>query len=443
MILFGAVSCRVFAICCYFLQYSANLYGMHIYDAIKSCLTLCLVCVCCCSDSESWVGHFYRDQQQIAFRSKTAAAMNSTATTKNTSEQLTQQTGEEDATSADNTSDSEHEKEMDALELASRWGFNASKPTKVHLPSGVWVTFPLPIRPSCQVALPLLKYLAEFSYRPNDLSAQALEQFMVQDYAGALKLFDEAAELGLEQAQLNSAFLYKFLLSSPLLLPNVCHQMIESQDNRQHCEVHFRSMLQRRLVQLAHMNNPEGFRELADFVMLSAESSAGGSAEDLLPVIAVTNDQLQESSQQQVATAGKLYAHSALKYKDITSLMSLANLIKTGGISGIPKNITLAKELYHIALEWERGSSKKKKKKKNKNKSASSNQQNRSSFLPDGSGLSSSSEVPRESILPSRVYTYNDLGVTTGGVAPAVALLGIYVEEAIDYVKSVFASFRA
>lgn len=306
--------------------------------------------------------------------------------------------------------DSVHRNEVETLELASRWGFNATRAVTLTLPSGVSLSLLPPHRPSCSVALPMLKHLAEFSYRPNDLSAHALELFMTQDYAGALKLFDEAAELGLEAALLNSAFLYKYLLSSPLHLQETCRQMIASPDNRKHCENHFKDTLQRRLVQLADMGNPDGLRELGDSLAKQARSAIDTGGHH---AVAVMDGDGSMEKRRRVASssAGELYAYTALKFKDITSLMSLAQLVQNGDTHGIVKNITLAKALYRTAIEWELGSGR-----------------------SDGR---TGDEAARE-----KVYTYNDMGVTTGGVAPAFALFGLYVEEAVAAVSGVFRAAR-
>ena len=399
------------------------------------------------------------DNPSSSSSSTTAPSTSNADTSSESSTEIASISAHDVETAAESDSDSESDSgragdyaaaaaaknEEETLELFTRWGFNASKPASLRLRSDLAVFLPLQPKPSCTTALPILKHLAEFSYRPNDLAAQALEQFLVQDYAGALKLFDEAAELGLELAQLNSAFIYKYVLSSPTVLPGVCAQLIASHDNRQHCETHFQNMVNRRLVQLAHLKNPDGFRELGDRLLLSAALSDPQTVDDNLhPVQALSHSQLR-SQQENALLAGKMYMHGALKYKDITSLMSLASLIHSGEMAGIPCNTSLAKQLYYTALAWERGVG--------------------GSYIGEGEGdpeqgggthpdqdyiddqdtdSTSRSRSRRASLgfaLPKHLYTYNDLGVTSGGVAPAVALLGIYVEEALAHVKSIF--FRA
>ena len=340
---------------------------------------------CLHRDAESWLGHYFREQEQKSFHLDNNISMN-----KSSEESVRDLEG--DSLNSINNNDNE-----EILELFSRWGFNASQPIKLILPNGAKVLLPVPFKPSCDVALPMLKYLAEFSYRPNDLSSQALELFLTHDYVGSITLFDEAAELGLESAQLNSAFLYKYFLSSPLLMPDICQQMIEATDNRQHCETHLHNMYLYRLIQLASSNSPEGYRELGDYLLSIATSNV------MLDGV--------ENMDGYITLAGKVYAHSALNHKDITSLMSLANLIRTGDLYGIRKNISLAKELYHKALEWEMGGnsflSKKNKKDETQKKESSG----------------------RVHEVPKKVYTYNDMGATTGGVAPAVALMRIHIDE--------------
>lgn len=89
-----------------------------------------------------------------------------------------------------------------------QWKYNASEQILVMLPEG-YVPLPFPVlSSSCKAALPLLKHLAEMHYRTNDVMRQALAAYLDGDLWQALELYDEAADLGVQGAQENAAFLY-------------------------------------------------------------------------------------------------------------------------------------------------------------------------------------------------------------------------------------------
>jgi TPR repeat protein len=56
-----------------------------------------------------------------------------------------------------------------------------------------------------------MKHLSEMSYRPKDVTAQALAEYLSGDLWAALTLFEEAADLGVRAAQENAAFLLEKL----------------------------------------------------------------------------------------------------------------------------------------------------------------------------------------------------------------------------------------
>ena len=67
---------------------------------------------------------------------------------------------------------------------------------------------------ACQAALPLLKHIAEMSYRPRDLTARALKEYLRGDNWAALTHYEEAADLGVRAAQENAAYLLEKMLPS-------------------------------------------------------------------------------------------------------------------------------------------------------------------------------------------------------------------------------------
>lgn len=80
-----------------------------------------------------------------------------------------------------------------------RLRFDESLPMKVFLPDGTRVALPFPLwaeEGRCEAAIPLLKYLAEMSYRPRDLCREGLEEYLGGRIDKARDLFEEAAHLG-------------------------------------------------------------------------------------------------------------------------------------------------------------------------------------------------------------------------------------------------------
>jgi hypothetical protein len=65
---------------------------------------------------------------------------------------------------------------------------------------------------ACDAALHLLKYLADYSQKPNDLVNAALASFNDGDLWVALDLYDEAADMGSQVAQDNAVYLYETLI---------------------------------------------------------------------------------------------------------------------------------------------------------------------------------------------------------------------------------------
>lgn len=97
-------------------------------------------------------------------------------------------------------------------ELPKIWVYNESLSILIHLPTGS-LALPVPLGRgnTCPIALQLLKSVAENSYRPNDLSKNALSSYLEGNLWEALDFYDEAASLGIQNAMENSAWLYEQL----------------------------------------------------------------------------------------------------------------------------------------------------------------------------------------------------------------------------------------
>jgi TPR repeat protein len=177
-------------------------------------------------DIESWVGHYSRDQElllrQHAHNLTSEGSPSVVSASENQTEVEVSMDGSGDVVSPDGVKDGKEENELqvqdedDDLEeeenLLHRWGYNATTGIQIILSAtSEIIRLPQPLRPDCSVALPLMKYMAEHTYRPNDLTKTGLAAYMEGDLWGALELYEEAADLGISIAQENTAFLYQLV----------------------------------------------------------------------------------------------------------------------------------------------------------------------------------------------------------------------------------------
>ena len=260
-----------------------------------------------------------------------------------------------------------HDNDDDNMEdVLLRWGYNSSKSIAVIIPtSGLTVRLPHPLRPDCTAALPLLKYVAEHSYRPNDLMKEALELYLEGDVWGAVELYEEAADLGVHSAQENVAFLYGVIADEKCLHLDNRHQVStgvsklmptewlsampwlgqvseagrmvfgsrqwhtikDSPDSvsyrgysklvrSRHCQTFFRNMAVRRWIQVANGEEVEALRGVAKMYEGVGDRWKYGS--------------LQPNE----TRAALLYGHASALYGDISSVMALAGLVQRGSSDG-------------------------------------------------------------------------------------------------------------
>ena len=189
-------------------------------------------------DSESWLHQYGREQHLLernaAMRSmlvppsttfsspRLERGTSISSTNTNTNTRAFVFSGRRDSTSTADSDDAHNSTEVD-VEKASRdlLDFNEDTPITIYLPSGEIVELPYPVGSStgsCEAALPLLKHLAEMSYRTKDTTSKALQLYMKGDVWAALDLFEEAADLGVRAAQENAAHIYE------QLIPTECAQ---------------------------------------------------------------------------------------------------------------------------------------------------------------------------------------------------------------------------
>lgn len=175
-------------------------------------------------DTESWVGHYSRDQEflngqpprnlklkdrpivSLENQTEVEVSMNGESVDPE-SNLISNLEAENDEEESEGESDIEKEEN-----LLHRWGYNSTNGIQIILSAtSEIIRFPQPLRPDCSVALPLMKYMAEHTYRPNDLVKSGLAAYKKGDLWEALELYEEAADLGISIAQENTAFLYQLV----------------------------------------------------------------------------------------------------------------------------------------------------------------------------------------------------------------------------------------
>jgi hypothetical protein len=91
---------------------------------------------------------------------------------------------------------------------------------RIFLSDGTLIPLPYPLGSddgSCEAALPLLKLLAEMSYRTKDTTRNAIKEYIQGHDWNAIDSYEEASMLGVKSAQENVAYLYDKLISAPPL----------------------------------------------------------------------------------------------------------------------------------------------------------------------------------------------------------------------------------
>ena len=182
-------------------------------------------------DPDSWLHHFDR-QVRVRRKQKQLVRAASLSSTSNSSsflsdreidlQILVEMDGSLDINSGFSKADRQAKKKQtssqkDVLPSWLNYDPGAGEPLVLHLPErDVILPSPFPAQrrvgeaelerdrsyeSSCEAALPLLKHIAEMSYRGRDLARAALKAYMKGDSWTALDLFDEAANLGLQSAQ--------------------------------------------------------------------------------------------------------------------------------------------------------------------------------------------------------------------------------------------------
>lgn len=268
----------------------------------------------------------------------------------------------------------------------TRWKYNESQPLYIRLPT-VLVQLPYPLggaQTSCKASLAILKYLAEHSYRTNDLMRAGLQAYANKNLWEALEYYDEASELGVSGAQENAAFLYNEIMSREcprppsgnLLLPALTNDAgdpalsnssstspfssplslsssylssslsstfsssatslssspltkFHADINSTQCTHYMERMAARRWIQLANTGDFLARREIARRI-----AEGRGSWE------------------RNTTKAAILYAMAA-EQGDVQSLMSLGWLLARGDGNHFPRNVTAAKSIFSAALRAE------------------------------------------------------------------------------------------
>jgi TPR repeat protein len=206
-------------------------------------------------------------------------------------------------------------------------GNPAGAPTRVRLmrKSVVVTTLTLDILSmcagSCEAALPLLKHIAEMSYRPKDVTSQALKKYIkgyipvrdtgsslsftafarflfLGDYWAALRLYEEAADLGVSAAQENAAYLIEKM--APTECPQLAEDLVKEEEDQEYastavwmggedspasaecataaecCVKYLERRAAHRWAQLSRVGEPRAMRKMAVALQAGLDRSAVG-----------------------------------------------------------------------------------------------------------------------------------------------------------------------
>ncbi len=238
----------------------------------------------------------------------------------------------------------------------TQWMYNKSEPFRVQLPVGV-VELPVPLGTGdgCAAALHLFKHLAFMSYKPNDLSRAALEEYLEHfdpRNGESLKLYDEAADLGIPHAQENSMYLYKLLRETEC----VPESMPGWLDKKQ-CLQYLEFMLKRRLVQLANNGDVFAKRELAYDLLKRKDEENMRDRERERKKLEVQNEYNRNIAAKQTNREGDVVNKAAELFVlgseqgDVQSLMGLGWVFVRDDAPF--KNRTIALSIFKAVVEWE------------------------------------------------------------------------------------------
>lgn len=166
-------------------------------------------------DSTSWLAQYgretrlrYRNEAILGAMNITSFVDAHTATTNTVSNKQINNNHDDNITSNSSNTTVDIAEEL----LTPSAFFSSFHVFRVYLPDGTVVPLPYPLgssEGSCEAALPILKFLAEMSYRTKDLTRKALAKYIEGDYLTAVDLYEEGGNLGIKAAQENAAYLYE------------------------------------------------------------------------------------------------------------------------------------------------------------------------------------------------------------------------------------------
>jgi TPR repeat protein len=164
-------------------------------------------------DVESWLGHYAREQHERHAHSPISPPSKNINMPREIEVSLSGEViGESSGVDQVQDQQASPKPEEEGEDLLLRWGYNSSVGIHIILTAtSEIIRLPEPLRPDCSVAFPLLKYMAEHTFRPNDLTKSGLAAYTSGDLWEALEFYEEAADLGVAIAQENTAFLYQLV----------------------------------------------------------------------------------------------------------------------------------------------------------------------------------------------------------------------------------------
>lgn len=251
--------------------------------------------------------------------------------------------------------------------------YNSSEPIHIVLRDGHVVKLPYPIGSSQisdgmqqhtdpEASLAILRYLSQMSYRTADLSHSALKAFIQEENKIlAVKLFEEAADLGLASAQENSAFLFEKLREEICLNNSNSNTSNSDLDASSSCSQFFETLAMRRWLQLAKVGEPFALRKVAERILRNYQANGPHSISksDSVTSMVSLSTTLNHSIDKPLAILQDFTVEHAVEFLAIAARMgSTESLVDLGwlihdGVGNRTGNSSKAMEIFKIALQME------------------------------------------------------------------------------------------
>lgn len=243
--------------------------------------------------------------------------------------------------------------ETDELSLKDFVG-NGSRPIKIRLPDDIVITLPFPlgsVQGSCQAALPLLRHLAQKSYRPKDLIHIGMQEYLQGSYASSVQAYEEAADLGVHSAQNNVAYLYE-----ESILPLLCNNASSTEASQlqvtnllgagpEQCRGHLNRLSLQRHMQLARKGELDSLRKIAQSVLRHNDLGLRINTSEVMEILELT---ARKGCAESIVELGWLHYYG---YDGKSLLLCCGGV--SDGCTDVSGNVSKALEVFQQAMALE------------------------------------------------------------------------------------------